>query len=81
MNSGPGSLVVNVGSTSVSAGQRDHRRQRRARALGVEHRQVVAQRGDQQGEADDAVDGEHHGREDGVARQRRARAPGRPPSG
>ena len=49
-------------------GQRRHRGQRGAGSFGVEDRQVVAQRPDQQGQSDDAVGGDH--------RPRRTRCPG-----
>ena len=47
--------VVNVGSTRRHRGQRDHRGERGTGALGIEDREVVPQRPDEQRQADDAV--------------------------
>ncbi len=50
--------------------QRDHRRQRRRRAFGVELGEMPPQRSDQQRQADDPVAGDHHRGEHGVACER-----------
>ena len=70
-NSGPGVGGREPRQHQRDAGQRDDGREGRAGALGVEVRQVVPQRPDQQRQPDDAVGGDHHRREDGVPRQRR----------
>ena len=54
-NSGPGRLVVNVGSTRLSVASVGDRRQRGRRPLRVELRDAPAQRADQQRQPDDAV--------------------------
>ena len=68
---GPGRLVVKVGTTSVSVASVATV----ASAVALPSALKVASRGSQraheQRDADDAVAGDHHGREHGVARERR----------
>ena len=71
-NSGPGRLVVNVGSTRRERRQRRHGGERGRRALGVERRRRASRSAPTSSEMpDDAVAGDHHGGEHRVARQRR----------
>ena len=79
VNSGPGWLVVNVGSTRLIVARVADGREGAAGALGVEDRRPAAQGADQQAQSDDAVAGDHDSGEDGVPGVASTSCPRRPP--
>ena len=63
----PGLGDGEAGQHQAHGGERDHGGQRRPAAGGVERHHAVPHRAQQQRDADDAVEGDHQGREHGVA--------------